>query len=1339
MASATNGYITNSQLEYFKESLKQIYANKNEVYDKIEADKTFLKKGEATKPLEHTHIPATLLQDGFMTKEDKAKLNSIANGANNYVHPDYHSAEMIVQDENHRFVTDAQLNIIEGKYKIEKIKNEDYNKMLREGKVDLNTLYLLVGVAENQDAIVGIYFGNLPCIGGYLPRYIPVERIVLDKLRFNVEAGSETWIGASVYPSISSFRMLDYEYDNSIIEVNEYGKIRAVKTGHTFVTIKAKDNPSIFNTISVTVNKAIADEMYIDEEDGIELTVGHSLIMKAKVLPSNASGDIYWTTSDRDVAIIDRYGKVTGLESGSCYINGYTKDGTAIKDSLLINVVDKIIYSEELLIHNLENNMYIGDRYTLDYTIIPRNVSNNKIKLISSNTDVLEVFNTNYAIYAKNAGESILSIKTDDGKVNYGDIKIKVNKIPIDAEKVELVMNDSDVYLGSIFGITYNVFPANAYDYTVNVEVDCENQIEKIDENSNMYRFIALNQGTATIKVTVLNKNNEVLCRDLRIINILKQNDDVPALAIKLDRNKLIINKDTEHAAKLTYSIAPINATNKQVHWRSSNNSVVTVDPNGNLTAHSYGTAMITCSLVYHKYSSSCEVIVTGDQVPVSTVTLLMEERSKKILIGEKYKLPTVVYPNDAYNKKLNYQSSDNNIATVLEDGTVIGITKGVCKITATSVIDPLKSIDCVVTVVGSYKDILANIIRIENQLLEVDKDGKLQLRTKILPVDATDQELTWSSSNNSIAIVNEKGMVFGKKEGSCKIRAYNKASGVETFANIKVVSDNIDKSEISEIIINDGYTKKCSAYNVFTQDFEVVPTSLSDSLILESVESDHPFVAGADDYTVICQNVDGFTLIRSKFENGMDTNLQLFVSKEGTLLKNFKIIPELMTILKGETVKPKFQCEPYNFPFDRFSVRYEVDDPNIIEIDDNNCIVGKNVGTTSITAIYEELDMEPVSTVLLIKVIDNEIKYNTYDNILVNGNIATIYNGDYYERYLLYSEQPHKDNNYLKINDNETVKYLRLSDDVEHSLFVIDDDKKPTSGFVTNIIPRYNFRYGDITNIHFKKRYTTKDLTNVAQKELERVNKNFKLIETEDSTNIVEEARYNDTWNGLTESTINKYGFVDSFEMFINQLNYEINEDTEKILRNVTLHEFLHVLGFDDFDDEDQTEMNKNSILSYYRNKLACDMLQPTDVYTLVDMYGLEMDVTDLHLGSGYKLSSTKLVGSDNDMTKVRSFSYDGIPEDLLSIKSDIVIVGFADKIETKKINIGGSRIMEYDVVTFLISEVEKGEVGDSIEVKFPVDKINIELGENYLLYLKKYNNVPASTLNLTNAIKKL
>ena len=80
-----------------------------------------------------TYNEATQSTTGLMSAEDKEKLDGIAEGANNYVHPSTHAASMINQDSTHRFVTDVEKQTYADKY----TKNEVDNKLSAlETKID---------------------------------------------------------------------------------------------------------------------------------------------------------------------------------------------------------------------------------------------------------------------------------------------------------------------------------------------------------------------------------------------------------------------------------------------------------------------------------------------------------------------------------------------------------------------------------------------------------------------------------------------------------------------------------------------------------------------------------------------------------------------------------------------------------------------------------------------------------------------------------------------------------------------------------------------------------------------------------------------------------------------------------------------------------------------------------------------------------------------------------------------------------------------------------------------------------------------------------------------------
>ena len=115
--------------------------------------------------------------------------------------------------------------------------------------------------------------------------------------------------------------------------------------------------------------------------------------------------------------------------------------------------------------------------------------------------------------------------------------------------------------------------------------------------------------------------------------------------------------------------MAPADATNKKVTWKSSNAAVATVDAAGKVTGVKAGEATITVTTEDGAKTAVCKVTVT---MPVSGVTL--NKTSLTLNIGANETLTATVAPADATNKKVTWKSSDAAVATVDANGKVTAV-----------------------------------------------------------------------------------------------------------------------------------------------------------------------------------------------------------------------------------------------------------------------------------------------------------------------------------------------------------------------------------------------------------------------------------------------------------------------------------------------------------------------------------------------------------------------------------------------------------------------------------------------------------------------------------------
>lgn len=150
------------------------------------------------------------------------------------------------------------------------------------------------------------------------------------------------------------------------------------------------------------------------------------------------------------------------------------------------------------------------------------------------------------------------------------------------------------------------------------------------------------------------------------------------------------------------YSFSPIiyeTGASTTLTWNSSNISVATIDGNGRLTTKGIGTTTITCT-AHNGVSAQC--VVTVNPVMVSGITLNRAE--SELVVGEKLQLQATVNPDNATNKSVTWNSTNEAVAVVNENGLVTAVGSGSCQIKAMANDGSGKSASCLVTVEKNNK-----------------------------------------------------------------------------------------------------------------------------------------------------------------------------------------------------------------------------------------------------------------------------------------------------------------------------------------------------------------------------------------------------------------------------------------------------------------------------------------------------------------------------------------------------------------------------------------------------------------------------------------------------------
>lgn len=313
--------------------------------------------------------------------------------------------------------------------------------------------------------------------------------------------------------------------------------------------------------------------------------------------------------------------------------------------------------------------------------------------------------------------------------------------------------------------------------------------------------------------------------------------------------------------ADLAVTVLPEETTHTEVIWSSTDSGVVQVDQSGHVTAGKTGTATVTCtSADDSSMTDSCTINVKPS---VSSVSL---SNTKLTLIpGEMGQLEVTILPVDAVDKNVTWSTSNPEVVTV-QGGMVTARAVGNATITCVSVDNPVCSASCEVIVrqpdsktpskddTGSQppsdkettesEDIKVGKLILSKTALTLLKGKSKTLKVTVMPENASNTSVKWSSSNTKVARVNQNGKITAVGKGTAIITCKAKdGSGVK--ASLKVtVRIPVKKLKLSKtkVTLKKGKTLKlnvkaspANAYNKkvswYSSNKKVVKVSSSGKL----------------------------------------------------------------------------------------------------------------------------------------------------------------------------------------------------------------------------------------------------------------------------------------------------------------------------------------------------------------------------------------------------------------------------------------------------------------------------------------------------------------------------
>ncbi len=217
--------------------------------------------------------------------------------------------------------------------------------------------------------------------------------------------------------------------------------------------------------------------------------------------------------------------------------------------------------------------------------------------------------------------------------------------------------------------------------------------------------------------------------------------------------------------AVLTTEVLPSYATNKSLWWQSGDNNIVTVSPEGVITAVDGGTTNVIATTRDSSGRSGCCTVTVN--VPVESVKVNDERRI--MYTGTTDRFEVTVCPHNATNKLVRWSSTNTNVATVdPATGKITAISVGTARIIATAQDGTGKSGACELTVKPA---IPVEGVTIGSSTYTMKVGETTRLSYSVYPVDATNQRVTWCSSDPNVAEVGSRNRkITAKRAGKTTI-----------------------------------------------------------------------------------------------------------------------------------------------------------------------------------------------------------------------------------------------------------------------------------------------------------------------------------------------------------------------------------------------------------------------------------------------------------------------------------------------------------------------------------------------------------------------------------------
>ena len=372
----------------------------------------------------------------------------------------------------------------------------------------------------------------------------------------------------------------------------------------------------------------------------------------------------------------------------------------------------------------------------------------------------------------------------------------------------------------------------------------------------------------------------------------------------------------------------------------------------------------------------------------VTMENIIVSPKTISLNINQSVSLVATIKPDNTFNKSIRWESLNESVATVDNNGKVSAIKGGEAKIIVASVENPDIKDECTVTVIQPTTGIVLN-----KSILELTEDKSEQLVATITPDNATNKSVNWTSSEISVAMVSPDGTVYAVKPGQATIMATTVDGGFVALCKVTVKAKTVFAESLS---LSTSYSEM-TVGETLQLSASVLPYNTTNKNIQWS--STNSEIATVSESGLVSAIKDGNVQIIASTTDGSNLSAicEISVNNEFISVSQIAINPSSVQLEVGESLGLEAQITPTDATNKK--VNWSSTNSSVISVNADGLITANGCGTATIIASTQDgTNLSATCAVVVVDgagVNDIEIDDNQFVRIYTLNGVL-VYEGEY-------------------------------------------------------------------------------------------------------------------------------------------------------------------------------------------------------------------------------------------------------------------------------------------------------------------------------------------------------